>query len=214
MCRGGPARQDRSIGSVPTQGGNNIMRVVARVIIATGVVGLIGSALAADLTEAEIKDLLVGKTIEHRSRSRVSSTIHSHGMSPCSRASLSRRYTRCISLTAIDGIRLAVNSLYPMPRPVIGCASLAAARIASMRSRERRAFPRPFLEPVSNTRQSWSRYLGGVDRSRLAKRGEHARHVHEPRAGERAWNDAVADQFAEYAAVDIENFGHAGLAGE
>jgi hypothetical protein len=39
------------------------MRIVARLVIATGVVGLIGSALAADLTEAEIKDLLIGKTV-------------------------------------------------------------------------------------------------------------------------------------------------------
>jgi hypothetical protein len=39
------------------------MRTVAGVIIATGVVGLIGSALAADLTETEIKALVVGKTL-------------------------------------------------------------------------------------------------------------------------------------------------------
>jgi hypothetical protein len=39
------------------------MRIVARLVIATGVVGLIGSALAADLTEAEIKNLLIGKTV-------------------------------------------------------------------------------------------------------------------------------------------------------
>src|SRR5262249_32430987 len=73
-----------------------------------------------------------------------------HGISPCSRATLSRRYTRCISFVAIEGIRPAVKSLYPMPRPVIGCAALAASYIASIRSRDRCAMPRPFLEQVSN----------------------------------------------------------------
>ena len=39
------------------------MRIVARAIfVATGVVGLIGSALAADMTGAEIKAFLAGKT--------------------------------------------------------------------------------------------------------------------------------------------------------
>jgi hypothetical protein len=36
-----------------------------------------------------------------------------------------------------------------MPRPVIGCAAAAAARIASIRSRDFFARPRPFLELVS-----------------------------------------------------------------
>jgi hypothetical protein len=40
------------------------MRIVARAIIVTaGVVGLIGSALAADMTAAEIKAFLSGKTV-------------------------------------------------------------------------------------------------------------------------------------------------------
>ena len=40
------------------------MRIVARALIATtGVVGLIGSALAADMTAAEIKAFLSGKTV-------------------------------------------------------------------------------------------------------------------------------------------------------
>src|SRR5215469_10076612 len=40
------------------------MRIVARaIIVTTGVVGLLGSALAADMTGAEIKALLSGKTV-------------------------------------------------------------------------------------------------------------------------------------------------------
>jgi hypothetical protein len=39
------------------------MNIVARAIIATGVVGLIGSAFAADMTGDEIKAFVSGKTI-------------------------------------------------------------------------------------------------------------------------------------------------------
>ena len=40
------------------------MRIVARaIIVTTGVVGLIGSALAADMTGADIKAFLSGKTV-------------------------------------------------------------------------------------------------------------------------------------------------------
>ena len=46
-----------------------------------------------------------------RSNSRVSSTIQSHGMMCCSRAASSKRYTRAISLRAIEGISFCVNSL-------------------------------------------------------------------------------------------------------
>src|SRR5262245_39142529 len=47
-------------------------------------------------------------------------------------------------------MRPCANNLYPMPRPVIGCAASAAAYIASINSRDRRAIPRTFLERVSN----------------------------------------------------------------
>src|SRR5262249_51370396 len=41
-----------------------IMRIAARaIIVTTGVVGLIGSGLAADMTSAEIKSFLSGKTV-------------------------------------------------------------------------------------------------------------------------------------------------------
>src|SRR5262249_42696229 len=49
----------------------------------------------------------------------------------------------------MEGISPAVNSLYPMPRPVIGCAALATAYRASMRSSDFCAIPRTFLEQVS-----------------------------------------------------------------
>ena len=52
-----PFRQDRAIGSVVVQGGTR-----SCIFVATGVVGLIGSALAADLTGAEIT-FLSGKTM-------------------------------------------------------------------------------------------------------------------------------------------------------
>src|SRR5262249_17159275 len=53
-----------------------------------------------------------------------------------------------MSLRDIDGIKPAVNSLYPMPRPVIGCAASAAAYIALISSSDRCALPRPFFELV------------------------------------------------------------------
>src|SRR5215475_13521345 len=52
-----------------------------------------------------------------------------------------------MSFTDIEGIRPAVNNLYLMPRPVIGCAASAMVCIASIRSRDFRAMPRPFLIP-------------------------------------------------------------------
>src|SRR5438876_435943 len=47
----------------PRSGRNKIMRIAARaIIVTTGVFGLIGSALAADMTGADIKTFLSGKT--------------------------------------------------------------------------------------------------------------------------------------------------------
>jgi hypothetical protein len=43
--------------------GRKIMRIAAKAIVTTGVVGLVGSALAADLTGPEIKAFLSGKTV-------------------------------------------------------------------------------------------------------------------------------------------------------
>src|SRR5262249_3095192 len=39
------------------------MRIVARLIVATGVTGLVGTALAADMTGSDIKAYLSGKTV-------------------------------------------------------------------------------------------------------------------------------------------------------
>ncbi len=47
------------------------MRIVARaIIVVTGVVGLIGSALAVDMTGTEIKGFLSGKTTPTRLSTR------------------------------------------------------------------------------------------------------------------------------------------------
>src|SRR5690242_6276505 len=69
---------------------------------------------------------------------------------------------------AIDGIRLAVNSLYPMPRPVTGCMASAIRAIASIRSSDFCARPRPrgFLEPVSKY-SALMPHLAGIARRSL-----------------------------------------------
>jgi hypothetical protein len=49
--------------SIFIHGGTKVMRIISRAIItSTGVVGLIGSAFAADMTGPEIKTFLSGKT--------------------------------------------------------------------------------------------------------------------------------------------------------
>jgi hypothetical protein len=55
---------DPEIESIIVQGRNKIMRIGAHAIVVTaGVVGLMGSAFAADLTGPEIKTLLSGNTV-------------------------------------------------------------------------------------------------------------------------------------------------------
>src|SRR5262249_28668415 len=67
-----------------------------------------------------------------------------------------------MSLRDIDGIKPAVNSLYPMPRPVIGCAASAAAYIALIRSSDRCAMPRTFLEQVAKCSAVMARFAFGT----------------------------------------------------